>query len=119
MGVPLKVIVSKNVRVMRKSRGFSQQELAKRTKLSVRYINRVENDPPDVTLYNLEKLAVGLGVTVAELVIDWGKKVANPSRKGIDAVTFTIRLLQSYLDNEVAVDHSKKTKSNLNAESGS
>ena len=100
MGLSLKQIVSKNVRAIRKAQGLSQQELAAKTKLSVRYVSRIENDPPDVTLHNLERLAKGLGITAAELIEDWGNALPKPSKKGLEAVSFTVRLLQSYLETD-------------------
>ena len=93
----LKAIVAANVRHARLRLGMTQEELAKRT-LSVRYISKVENDPPDVTLHNLDRIAKGLGVPVAELVSEPKAKLPKPSTKDAESVRHTIRILEAYLD---------------------
>jgi len=62
--------VSKKIRKHRTMAGLSQQELADRTGLQVRYIRRVETTPTNVSLLNLIKLAKGLDVAVTELIPD-------------------------------------------------
>lgn len=96
----LKDLVASNVRTIRALLGITQEELARRTKLSVRYISKVENDPPDVTLHNLDKIAKGLEVHVAELVTDRKTHLPRPSNKDAEAVKHTIRLLTAYLKTE-------------------
>ena len=96
----LKDLVASNVRTIRALLGITQEELARRTKLSVRYISKVENDPPDVTLHNLDKIAKGLEVHVAELVTDRKTQLPRPSNKDAEAVKHTIRLLTAYLKTE-------------------
>lgn len=100
MAKQLKEILASNVRAVRVQKGITQEELARRTKLSVRYISKVENDPPDVTLHNLEKLAIGLEVPVADLVTDRKARLPRPSTKEAEAVRQTIRLLNLYLQFE-------------------
>ena len=95
----LKAIVAANVRHARLRLGMTQEELAKRT-LSVRYISKVENDPPDVTLHNLDRIAKGLGVPVAELVSEPKTKLPKPSTKDAESVRHTIRILEAYLDTQ-------------------
>ena len=95
----LKAIVAANVRHARLRLGMTQEELAKRT-LSVRYISKVENDPPDVTLHNLDRIAKGLGVPVAELVSEPKTKLPKPSTKNAESVRHTIRILEAYLDTQ-------------------
>jgi len=96
----LKAIVAANVRHARLRLGMTQEELAKRTRLSVRYISKVENDPPDVTLHNLDRIAKGLGVPVAELVSEPKTKLPKPSTKNAESVRHTIRILEAYLDTQ-------------------
>ena len=100
MAKQLKDLVASNVRTIRALLGITQEELARRTKLSVRYISKVENDPPDVTLHNLDKIAKGLEVHVAELVTDRKTQLPRPSNKDAEAVKHTIRLLTAYLKTE-------------------
>ena len=98
MSLPLKKIVSKNIKSIRKRGGISQETLAKNSTLSVRYISKVENDPPDITLCNLERIAKGLGVAVSELVQQQFQDIPTLSIKEIKSVEYSIRLLQSLIE---------------------
>lgn len=50
--------------------GLSQRALADRTGFKVRYISRLENISPNITLVVLERLAKGLGCSPSELLGD-------------------------------------------------
>lgn len=84
-------LVAKNVKAIRLERGISQQALAQKSKLTVRYISRLENTAPNVTLDVLERLAKGLSCSVQELIED-GVHHEKPPIKELDQ---TIRFLQS------------------------
>jgi transcriptional regulator with XRE-family HTH domain len=62
--------VAKNAKAIRLARGLSQQELAKKTRLTVRYISRMENTAPNLTLEVLERIIHGLGCSAIELIGD-------------------------------------------------
>ncbi|MBL7672059.1 MAG: helix-turn-helix transcriptional regulator [Bdellovibrionaceae bacterium] len=91
----LKKIVSKNVKSLRIKAGLSQVDLAKKTKpaLSVRYISRLENQSPNVTLDVLETLAAALGCGPEDLVQQSTTK-AVPKR-AVDDIKKAIQLLKS------------------------
>ena len=55
------------IRDLRKALGLSQEELAKRCKVSRQTINAIENNKYDPTLALAFKLAQELGTTVDEL----------------------------------------------------
>jgi len=55
------------IRVIRKEKKMTQQELAKRCEVSRQTINMVENDKYDPTLKLAMKLALNLETTVEEL----------------------------------------------------
>jgi transcriptional regulator with XRE-family HTH domain len=83
--VDLKRIVSKNVRKYRVKRGMTQAELAAKCGIDVRYVNRLENQPQNVGLDHLQRLAEGLLVSPTMLVsareiseIENGKTVVTP-----------------------------------------
>lgn len=99
MKVSLKEIVSKNVKAIRKSKGMSQQDLADETGLSVRYLSKVENDPPDITLGNLERISRGLGVMPSELLgsVSCGRSMSVEQSKAIQT---TIRIMQALLETD-------------------
>ena len=74
--------VAKNIKAYRLKGGLTQQELADRARLDVRYISRLENHPQNVKLDKLETLARALDISVGELVssgrrTEAGSDVAN------------------------------------------
>ena len=64
----LRAILAKNLRQFRKTRGYSQEELASRCELHRTYIGSVEREERNVSLSTLEVLAKALGVSVPELL---------------------------------------------------
>jgi len=59
---------SDKVRKLRKSKGWTQEELAVRTGLHRTYIGSIERGERNVSLINVEKIADALGVSVEALV---------------------------------------------------
>lgn len=64
----LKAILAVNLRQLRKSQGYSQEELASRCELHRTYIGSVEREERNVSLSTLEVLAKALDVSVPELL---------------------------------------------------
>lgn len=84
--------ISRTLRALREQAGLSQQQLAKRAGVSLRYISNVENDSPNVTVDVIEKLAKGLGTPPGELL---GDAAPKGSTRVLPLVDQTIRLLKS------------------------
>ena len=61
-------ILARNVRRLRVARELNQEDLAHATNLSQDQISEIENAKHSTTLDNIQRLAVALGVTVAELL---------------------------------------------------
>ena len=61
-------ILADNLRVYRKSKHLSQEELADMCDLHRTYVGSVERGERNVTLSSLETLASALGVSVPELL---------------------------------------------------
>jgi len=95
MGRALKEIVGENIRRIRKLKRLSQAHLAEKFGLSTRYISKVENDTPDITLHNLQALSEGLGVRVADLVGVADARRSVFSKKDRDSIERTIEILGS------------------------
>src|SRR4051812_38452552 len=55
------------VRQLRSERGWSQEELADRAELHRTYIGSIERGEQNISLVNIQKLAVTLGVSLADL----------------------------------------------------
>lgn len=60
--------VGKRVRVLRDTKGISQEALAFRCKLHRTYISDIERGLRNVSIKNIEKIAKALGVNINELL---------------------------------------------------
>lgn len=60
-------VVSKNIRQLRIEMGWSQDELARRSGLSLRVISRLETEPHNMTIKTLDSIAKALEVTHSRL----------------------------------------------------
>jgi len=56
------------VQKLRKAKGWSQEELAKRAKLHRTYIGSIERSERNVSLINIERIAMALNVKASELI---------------------------------------------------
>ena len=59
------------IRTLRNSQGLSQEELAQKAELHRTYIGGIERGERNVSLINIEKLAIALDATVATLMRDF------------------------------------------------
>ncbi len=59
---------ARNVKTLRKSKGWSQQELARRAELHRTYIGSIERHERNVSLLNIQRIAKALGVKPGELI---------------------------------------------------
>lgn len=84
--------VAKNVKAIRIGKGLSQQDLADRTGLTVRYISRLENTSPNLTLEVVERLTKGLECSPKDLISSDEESSMKGSKEMLDQ---TIRFLQS------------------------
>jgi len=58
---------AQRMRLLRNKAGISQEELAFRSKLDRTYINSVENGKRNISIINIEKIAVALDLSLKEL----------------------------------------------------
>lgn len=84
-------LVGERIRNLRKSRGWSQEELAARCKLHTTYIGQVERGEKSVTIKNLERIVQALNTDFSEVFVG----VGSETHKLPDAVSEMITLLQS------------------------
>lgn len=56
------------VREIRKEKGLSQEELAYKADLHRTYIGMIERAEKNITLLNIEKIAIALEVNIKELI---------------------------------------------------
>jgi transcriptional regulator with XRE-family HTH domain len=76
--------VGRNVRRLRRLRGFSQERLAELAGNTSKHIGLVESGKVNVTIDILTAIAAGLSVNVGEL---FGPTPANPQRPRVFALT--------------------------------
>ena len=57
---------AKRLRSLRNESGISQEELAFRAKLDRTYINSVENGKRNISIVNLEKIAIALNLSIRD-----------------------------------------------------
>jgi transcriptional regulator with XRE-family HTH domain len=62
-------IFGANVRRLRIERGLTQQDLAHRAEISVRFLSSIEHGRENVTLSVIERITVALGVGVTDLLL--------------------------------------------------
>lgn len=67
MITPARKAFGKRVRVLRKSMGFSQEQLADAANLHRTYIGSIERGEQNVSLDNIERVAKALKIQITEL----------------------------------------------------
>ncbi|WP_374246751.1 helix-turn-helix domain-containing protein [Zoogloea sp.] len=63
-----RAILAANVRALRAAKGWSQEDLALESGLHRTFVAHVEREVRNISIDNIERLAVALGVTVGELL---------------------------------------------------
>jgi ribosome-binding protein aMBF1 (putative translation factor) len=71
-GNPALVSIGKTVRAARKAQGFSQEELALATDMDRSYIGGIERGEHNLTILNLLRITIVLGISLGELLIKAG-----------------------------------------------
>jgi transcriptional regulator with XRE-family HTH domain len=94
MASDLKKLIALNIRTIRTKATLSQTQLAKKAGLTARYISRIENDPQNLTIETLQKIADVLSVEISEL-IGVPSNFPAPKSSG-EALEQAISILQSY-----------------------
>jgi transcriptional regulator with XRE-family HTH domain len=65
---PLRDILAKNMRLLRASRGLSQEALAHECGLNRTYLSAIERSERNVSIDNIARIAKGLGVEAWRLL---------------------------------------------------
>lgn len=65
-------VAGKNIRTLRESKGYSQEELAEKAGLKRSYMGHIERGDKNVTLTTLRRIAIALNVHPSILLIESG-----------------------------------------------
>jgi transcriptional regulator with XRE-family HTH domain len=65
----LRAIVARNLRILRKQKGLSQEELAFQAGINRNYVGQIEREEKSPTIDIIEKLAVALEVKPQILIV--------------------------------------------------
>jgi transcriptional regulator with XRE-family HTH domain len=63
----LRAIVARNLRVLRKQKGLTQEELAFQAQINRNYVGQIEREEKSPTVDVIEKLSNSLGVSPSDL----------------------------------------------------
>jgi transcriptional regulator with XRE-family HTH domain len=69
----LRAIVARNLRILRKQKGLSQEELADSAGINRNYVGQIEREEKSPTVDILEKLAIALEVSAVDLFVKLGR----------------------------------------------
>jgi transcriptional regulator with XRE-family HTH domain len=69
----LRAIVAKNLRIMRKKKGLSQEELACHAGINRNYVGQIEREEKSPTVDILEKLAIALEIRAVNFFVQRGR----------------------------------------------
>lgn len=69
MAGTLRKLMGQRIRQLRKSKGWTQQQLAERSQMDYKYLGGIERGERNVTIDNLEKIASGFGVEAHQLFL--------------------------------------------------
>lgn len=85
------VLVGEKIRVLRQSRGLSQEKLAFKSGLNTSYLGQVERGEKSPTIVTLDKIATALDARLDELFqFDLGN-VADKELSYVEKVSFELR----------------------------
>jgi transcriptional regulator with XRE-family HTH domain len=70
----LRQIVARNLRIMRKQKGLSQEELADSAGINRNYVGQIEREEKSPTVDILEKLAIALEVCAVDFFVKPGRQ---------------------------------------------
>lgn len=90
-----KHLASKNIKRLRQDAGLTQEGLAKKCGLSVRYVWHLENASANTTLDTLEAVARGLGCELVDLLSDPTARRDRPPKNTLTGIEYVVRLLNN------------------------
>jgi len=99
--------VGERIRRIRKERNLSQEELAERSGIHANYVGQVERGEKNLTLETLEKIVLGLNISLEQLFRYLGpmenkdaltKIIELLSERSVDDHEMALKVLRTVLD---------------------
>lgn len=91
----LRKIISVNVRNLRDERGWTLEELGRKSRLTAQYLSKIEKtEDVNITADNIEKISKGFGISPAELVSATRQPVAP--KESLEKLEKAIQLLLGF-----------------------
>src|SRR3990167_5438915 len=78
----LKILISRNIRIFRRQAGISQEVLAQKCGMTLRYISYLENSAQNVTIDTLVRLANALNCQVKDFLLEPEEKRSKTKGNG-------------------------------------
>lgn len=72
--------VGKRIRLYRKARKLTQEELGEQLRIDQSYLGRIERGEVNITIETLDKIAISLGIVPSQLLEDEKRDVMNKSK---------------------------------------
>ena len=77
--------LGQRIRHLRKAKGWTQQDAARKANLDYKYLGAIERGERNITVDNIEKIAAGLGVEAHQLFLFSGAKDELPEERVTEA----------------------------------
>ena len=78
------------MRRIRHAKELTQENVAERAELHPNYISSVERGERNISIRNIERIALALGVTMAELVTEPGEAVSEPAQQALSVTRLPV-----------------------------
>ncbi|NMI05044.1 helix-turn-helix transcriptional regulator [Paenibacillus sp. SZ31] len=72
--------VGKRIRLYRKARKLTQEELGEQLRIDQSYLGRIERGEVNITIETLDKIAISLGIVPSQLLEDEKRDAMNKSK---------------------------------------
>lgn len=73
--------ISEQIRQLRIKRGLTQQELAERSNLSLPFINRLENNPKNISIETLMKILGTLDISLSNFFLPFSDDIDQATQE--------------------------------------
>jgi transcriptional regulator with XRE-family HTH domain len=88
--------VGRRIRELRLARGLTQEALAEKASMNVKYLGAIERGEINVTVSTLDRICSALGVTLGDVLADTG----SPGKRDREQVLKAVKAIMENADQE-------------------